>query len=77
MTMLSPYAAYQQALAAGFKDDPAQHRTALSLQRCYEKLQSGDADVQGVYLWGPVGRGKTWLDGSFSSGFNRACPATA
>ncbi|WP_273251548.1 hypothetical protein [Marinobacter psychrophilus] len=46
MTMLFPYAAYKQALAAGFKDDPAQHRAALSLQRCYEQLLSDDPDIQ-------------------------------
>lgn len=58
---LSPYAAYQQALASGFKDDLAQRQAAMCLQRCYERLQAGQPDTQGVYLWGPVGRGKTWL----------------
>lgn len=58
---LSPYMAYQAALEAGFKPDPAQQAAAQSLERCYQQLQAGEPEIPGVYLWGPVGRGKTWL----------------
>ncbi|MBM7456703.1 cell division protein ZapE [Oceanisphaera litoralis] len=61
MSALSPYAAYRQAIESGFKDDAAQHRAAECLERCYRQLQAGESEITGIYLWGPVGRGKTWL----------------
>src|SRR5690554_3460226 len=58
---LTPEQAYLQALAAGFKVDAAQHAAVASLERCYQELKNNVTNTKGVYLYGPVGRGKTWL----------------
>ncbi|CAD5108409.1 cell division protein ZapE [Zestomonas carbonaria] len=65
MQTLPPLAAYRLAIdQSGFQPDPAQWQAAQELERCHQALHANGgqrATVPGVYLWGPVGRGKTWL----------------
>ena len=63
---MSPRAAYRRALdQAGFANDEAQWQAVERLEACFHSLREAPGaalpPAPGVYLWGPVGRGKTWL----------------
>lgn len=74
----TPLAAYEHKLANGaFSADPAQRQAVEALQTVYDELITQAPyrrlghrrlrwpKVKGLYLWGGVGRGKTWLMDSF------------
>ncbi len=70
-----PLAIYQKLVTdGGYKTDPAQHRAVGELDRIWMELNAHPVSgwwaklrgkertpVKGLYLWGGVGRGKTWL----------------
>ncbi|GGO88672.1 cell division protein ZapE [Marinobacterium nitratireducens] len=65
MTPSQRYQTLQQR--PDFEPDPAQQRALAALDRLHAELRAGTAPwrrrkpVPGLYLWGPVGRGKTLL----------------
>ncbi len=78
--MADVVALYEQSLSKrGFLSDPAQRRAVERLQRLYEEWSAYKARrnsalkrllvkpplPKGVYLWGPVGRGKSFLMDAF------------
>lgn len=57
----SPQQWYAQALKQGFSQDTAQQQAVAALEHSYQLLRQGQVQGASLYLWGPPGRGKTWM----------------
>ncbi|PKI07639.1 cell division protein ZapE [Shewanella sp. 11B5] len=61
LSTMSPLQVYQQRLQQNIVDDPAQQQAILALDVLYQQCLSVSQNSRGLYLWGDVGRGKTFL----------------
>lgn len=68
-TPISPLAIYQAKVGVDLMEDPAQQQAVLALEELFHQLSYNPkqtslrraTQLKGLYLWGDVGRGKTFL----------------
>jgi cell division protein ZapE len=65
LTLNTPLAVYQSQLGTKLVEDPSQQEAIKALEALFEQLTKQHtksyAPITGLYLWGDVGRGKTFL----------------